>query len=308
MKIVRLVRVVCLAVLVSVPVLWLQFGPEPLVDLVRYVTGSPHDRYAVSLKWGQAAGSDAARAWLEAAETAVASPIRLNRSHYTFQFDADVPAAGAVAITLRRGQRYVVETQFDGAIREPVFIDVLRLEGAAAASVANVTETGGPIDVEIDADGEYIVRVQPALHAEADVTLTLRVEPTLRVPVEKATRRSIGSLYGDPRDGGRRDHHGVDIFARRGTPVVAAAGGIVTRVGTNGLGGNVVWIARPMRGEVHYYAHLDRQLVTVGTRVEKGDVIGVVGNTGNARSTPPHLHFGIYTSGGPVDPLPYISS
>jgi murein DD-endopeptidase MepM/ murein hydrolase activator NlpD len=99
----------------------------------------------------------------------------------------------------------------------------------------------------------------------------------------------------------------VDIFARRGTPVLAAGSGIVTRVGTNGLGGKVVWIARPTRGEAHYYAHLDRQLVTVGTRVQEGDVIGFVGNTGNARFTPPHLHFGIYTSGGAVDPLPYIA-
>jgi murein DD-endopeptidase MepM/ murein hydrolase activator NlpD len=99
----------------------------------------------------------------------------------------------------------------------------------------------------------------------------------------------------------------VDIFAPRGTPVLAAAGGVVTSVGTNGLGGNVVWIARPMRGERHYYAHLDRQAVSAGTFVNEGDVIGYVGNTGNARGTAPHLHFGIYASGGAVDPLPYIA-
>ncbi|MBI4485879.1 MAG: M23 family metallopeptidase [Acidobacteria bacterium] len=83
-------------------------------------------------------------------------------------------------------------------------------------------------------------------------------------------------------------HHGVDIFAPRGTPVLAAAGGIVTSGGTSSLGGNVVWIARPGRREAHYYAHLDRQLVTPGTFVEAGDVIGTVGNTGNARGTLPH--------------------
>lgn len=308
MQIIRFLRVVCLAVIVSMPVVWLQFGPEPLTDLVRYVAGSPHDRYAVSLKWGRDAGSDAARAWLEAAETSVTAPVRLKRPHYVFRFESEAASAGAIAVTLRRGQRYVVETEIDGAAAGPIFIDVLRNEGTAAASVAHAPEAGGPIDVEIDADGEYIVRVQPGLHADMTVALTMRIEPTLRLPVEQATRRSIGSLYGDPRDGGRRDHHGVDIFARRGTPVVAAASGIVTRVGTNGLGGKVVWIARPTRGEAHYYAHLDRQLVTVGTLVEEGDVIGFVGNTGNARSTPPHLHFGIYTASGAVDPLPYISS
>ena len=306
MKFLRFLRVVCLAALVSIPVFWIQFGSEPFTDLVRFVAGTPYDRYALSLKWSRAAGSEASRAWLEAAKTAVATPMRLTRSHHVFRFDADTPSAGAFAVTLRRGQRYVVETKIDGAAGDPIFVNLLRREGTTIDSIAYAPESGGRIDVEIEADGEYIVRVQPALRAGADIALTMRIEPTLRLPVQQATRRSIGSVYGDPRDGGRRDHHGVDIFASRGTPVVAAASGIVTRVGTNGLGGNVVWITRPMRGEAHYYAHLDRQLVTVGTRVQAGDVIGLVGNSGNARSTPPHLHFGIYAPGGAVDPLPYI--
>jgi hypothetical protein len=128
----------------------------------------------------------------------------------------------------------------------------------------------------------------------------------LRVPVEGAGRPDIQSFFLAPRDGGQRDHHGVDIFARRGTPVVAAAGGIVTSVGSNTLGGNVVWVVRPLRGERHYYAHLDEQLVAAGTRVATGDVVGTVGNTGNARGGPPHLHFGIYGTPGPIDPLPYL--
>lgn len=308
MQFIRFVRVVCVGVLVTMPVVALQFGTTPFTDLVRFVTGSPHDRYAVALKWGPAGSTAAARAWLHAAEMSLATPGRLKASHQAFRFESDVPSAGAFAVTLRRGQRYIVEGEIDGAAGEPVFIDLLRDEGPRVASLAHAAEPEGSIDVEVEADGEYIVRVQPALHVSADVALTMRTEPTLRLPVEQANRRSIGSLYGDPRDGGRRDHHGVDIFAKRGTPVIAAASGVVTRVGTNGLGGNVVWIARPMRGETHYYAHLDRQLVTVGTRVEAGDVIGLVGNTGNAQSTPPHLHFGIFTPGGAVDPLPYIAS
>jgi murein DD-endopeptidase MepM/ murein hydrolase activator NlpD len=307
MQFIRFLRVVCVAVLVTMPVVALQFGTAPLEDLVRYVTGSPHDRYAVTLKWGPYGTSDAARAWLETAGNSIEAPVHAKGSSHAFQFDGLSPSAGAVAATLRRGQRYVVDVEIDSAAG-PVFIDLLRRDGSTAASVAHASNQDPLIDVEIGVDGDYIVRVQPALHAAADVALTMRTEPTLRLPVERANRRSIGSRYGDARDGGRRDHHGVDIFAKRGTPVVAAADGIVTRVGTNGLGGNVVWIARPMRGETHYYAHLDRQLVTVGTRVEAGDVIGLVGNTGNARSTPPHLHFGIYTPGGAVDPLPYIAS
>ena len=82
----------------------------------------------------------------------------------------------------------------------------------------------------------------------------------------------------------------------------------MTSAGTNRLGGNVVWIFDPSRGQSHYYAHLEKQAVSTGERVKAGDVVGYVGNTGNARTTPPHLHFGIYSRGeGPVDPLPFVA-
>jgi murein DD-endopeptidase MepM/ murein hydrolase activator NlpD len=163
--------------------------------------------------------------------------------------------------------------------------------------------------VILHSDGDYVVRVQPELGHDMQVVLALRTEPTLLLPVDDATPSSIQSFFGAPRDGGRRDHHGVDVFARRGTPVIAAADGVVSKAGTNGLGGNVVWIVRPLHGERHYYAHLDRRFVTAGTFVRAGDVIGTVGNTGNARATAPHLHFGIYAAGqGAVDPLPYLAT
>jgi hypothetical protein len=68
-----------------------------------------------------------------------------------------------------------------------------------------------------------------------------------------------------------------------------------------------VWLADAAHGEHLYYAHLDKQLVRAGQRVRAGDTLGLVGNTGNARTTAPHLHFGIYRSGqGAVDPLPFV--
>ncbi|MDQ2669714.1 MAG: M23 family metallopeptidase, partial [Gemmatimonadota bacterium] len=104
---------------------------------------------------------------------------------------------------------------------------------------------------------------------------------------------------------GRRVHHGVDIFAPRGTPVLAAAEGVV-QPGTNRLGGNVVWQRVPGVGSL-YYAHLDSQAVEAGEIARPGDTVGFVGNTGNAVTTPPHLHFGIYgRPRGPVDPFPFL--
>jgi SH3-like domain-containing protein len=124
--------------------------------------------------------------------------------------------------------------------------------------------------------------------------------------VGNGRERDIGSPYGAPRDGGERDHHGIDIFAPRGTPAVAVSEAIVTRVQTTARGGNVVWL-RDARGNRLYYAHLDHQAVAEGMRVLPGDTIGYVGNTGNARTTPPHLHFGVYRRGeGPVDPYWFV--
>ena len=78
-----------------------------------------------------------------------------------------------------------------------------------------------------------------------------------------------------------------------------------TYFASNGLGGTVVWLHEPDAGRTFYYAHLDRQAFTEPRRVVTGDVLGYVGNTGNARTTAPHLHFGLYDD-GPRDPLPYV--
>jgi SH3-like domain-containing protein len=119
--------------------------------------------------------------------------------------------------------------------------------------------------------------------------------------------RDIGSIFGAPRDAGRREHHGVDIFARRGTPVIAAVRGHVSRADTTEIGGRVVWLRDSERPQSLYYAHLHSILVPSGTRVEAGDTLALVGNTGNARTTPPHLHFGVYRRGeGPVDPWNFL--
>jgi hypothetical protein len=104
-----------------------------------------------------------------------------------------------------------------------------------------------------------------------------------------------------------RAHQGIDIFAPRGTPAVAATDGVVRRVGENRLGGRVVFLYDPEGGQSLYYAHLDSQTVADGQRVRAGDTLGFVGNTGNARTTAPHLHFGIYRGGeGAVNPFPFV--
>ncbi|MBC7926751.1 MAG: M23 family metallopeptidase [Bryobacteraceae bacterium] len=126
------------------------------------------------------------------------------------------------------------------------------------------------------------------------------------MPVLGVRARSISNTWHAGRSRGRK-HEGQDIFARKGTPVVAATDGIVVRLGGGELGGNAVFVAG--RGaRTFYYAHLDRYAegVVPGTLVNSGEILGYVGNTGNARTTPPHLHFAVYSPTGPIDPLPLL--
>jgi murein DD-endopeptidase MepM/ murein hydrolase activator NlpD len=111
--------------------------------------------------------------------------------------------------------------------------------------------------------------------------------------------RAFSNDWGDPRSGGRR-HQGNDILAPRGTAVVASVGGSVRRH-NSGMGGLSYYLSGD-DGNTYYGAHLDSYVGGSG-RVSQGTVIGYVGNSGNARGGPPHLHFEIHPGGGrPVNP------
>lgn len=131
---------------------------------------------------------------------------------------------------------------------------------------------------------------------------------SLPLPVKGVSMKAVRDTFGAAR-GGDRKHEGTDIFAPRGTPVIATTRGIVSRIGENSLGGTVVWVLGP-GGDRHYYAHLDSVAdIQSGQRILPGHVLGAVGTTGNARGTPPHLHYGIYRrSGGALNPFPLLAA
>jgi murein DD-endopeptidase MepM/ murein hydrolase activator NlpD len=131
-------------------------------------------------------------------------------------------------------------------------------------------------------------------------------EARIAMPLEDVSKRQVADTWHAPRGVGRR-HQGQDIFAPRGTPILSATRGYVYRIGENNLGGQTVSVIGA-GGRVYYYAHLDRYApgLEVGDRVNTRTLLGFVGTTGNARGTPPHLHFGVYTLTGAINPLPLL--
>jgi murein DD-endopeptidase MepM/ murein hydrolase activator NlpD len=126
---------------------------------------------------------------------------------------------------------------------------------------------------------------------------------------------SFGDSFGGPRPnmpGGW--HHGEDIFAPEGTPVLAVADGTVHMIGFIPIGGYRLWL-RDRSGNEFYYAHLSAfsPLAVEGNEVQAGDVIGFVGDTGDADGGAPHLHFEIHPAAmlglgydGVVAPYPFL--
>ena len=146
------------------------------------------------------------------------------------------------------------------------------------------------------------------------VTLPLKIaqlsakEPDahIRMPVYGARVSSIRDTWGASRGNGRV-HEGQDIFAARGTPVFSGTNGYILRIGNSGLGGNHVFVIGA-GGRRYYYAHLDAiaENLHPGQYVNTDTVIGFVGATGNAETTPPHLHFGMYERRKALNPLPLL--
>lgn len=130
----------------------------------------------------------------------------------------------------------------------------------------------------------------------------------LQMPVVGIQPRDLSNSWHFSRDGGRRKHKGIDIFANKGTAVVAVADGIVSYIGEQPKGGLCLWLTTES-GTSFYYAHLDRWAPGLyeGMEVSSGDLLGYVGNTGNAKTTPPHLHFAVNDNDEMINPYPILS-
>ena len=283
------------------------------IAMLPYAPQYPHQAYGYELALTRLQLNAPARDWLAAADSALLQPQSIALPYAKHGERLAGSTAVGYAFTVSVGRRVAVTVASDAATTGELFVDLFRVSQPRRERLTGAFPGNGsqPVVLDVVEGGDYVLRIQPPLGATANVAIDIETSALLAFPVDGVDRRAIWSEFGAERDGGRRAHRGVDIFAARGTPVLAATDGWVTRVETTRVGGNVVWM-QPLFGNMRvYYAHLHEQWVEPGDFVLTGQPLGAVGNTGNAITTPPHLHFGVYVRqpgvrGGARDPADFL--
>lgn len=270
---------------------------------------TPYSQYKQALIQAGLQNTYMGSLWISSGENSLERPVRITvpfkENGY---FAADKPSAGAYIFSLRRGDKLNVSLATNPATGIRLFIDLWEPAKILPNDypVAVMDSLNKTLQYVADKEGDYILRLQAELLKGIEYTVTITSEPSLAFPLRQSGKPRIISLWGVGRDNGARTHEGIDISATFRTPALAVANGHITRVDENNLGGKVVFLRPDEHPFSVYYAHLDSQLVQEGQRVKTGDVVGLVGNTGNAKNTVPHLHLGIYTNAGPIDPLAFV--
>ena len=171
---------------------------------------------------------------------------------------------------------------------------------------------------EVTASGEKVV-VDPKAQPPVTLAEGIIVGPAgLAIPVQGVKPGQLTDTYTQARAGGARTHDAIDIMAPEGTPVLAAADGIVEKLFfSDGGGGVTIYVRSPDTRWTYYYAHLQGYAPGLAERqqVRRGQLLGRVGHTGNASAEGPHLHFAInrmqpgesWWQGTAINPYPLLA-
>lgn len=162
-----------------------------------------------------------------------------------------------------------------------------------------------------------VVTVKPSQAPPVAVAEQILIQPSgLAVPVVGIKPEQLTDTYDAARGAGRR-HDAIDIMAAEGTPVIAAADGKVEKLFNSVRGGTTVYVRSPDQKWIYYYAHLQRYAPGLheGQDVKRGQVIALVGHTGDASPSGPHLHFAInsmaagerWWNGTAINPYPLLA-
>ena len=272
---------------------------------------TPREHYEKELFKAKMEKTPAGQTWFNVGEAVLNDSLFSIAPYQERFFLGDSIPAQAIRLMIPEGRKLVISPSREpGDTSAHFFMELYKIKSSGKPQRLDyISEKTQTLTYTNDDNDTLLLRLQTGLAEKTAVSLSLTTEPALGFPVSGHNMSSVISFWGADRDGGIRSHEGIDIRAKRGTPVIAAQNGFVTQTGTNNLGGKVVFLSSMSSPYSLYYAHLDSQLVSVGARVVVGDTLGLVGNTGNAITTAPHLHFGIYARGfGAVNPLPFIDN
>ena len=232
-----------------------------------------------------------------------------------------VPGAGVLELGVR-APRFVYDAAqpatltylVHGAAPVPFVVDLVRVDDGVPVAHWDLSAAPPEVPGRVTWDGLALGKVQRTGRYEFRATVNGAAQPAVGFDFLRDQFPILGKFTfgtGVAAFGGGRGHQGEDVFAACGTPLVAAHGGIVKFAGWQGRAGNYVVIDNEGTGTDYTYMHLrDAALVTTGTRVRSGQLIGFVGDTGDANGC--HLHFeiwtapGWYSGGRPIDPLPTL--
>ena len=274
---------------------------------------TPHEAYEKKIKDVGVPGNGLGGDWLKAAAITLSNPLDISIPYAEKgSFSEDRATGIGLRFRAKRGQKIKINLVKGAPAGYSMYVDLWQpfpaIENKTPQFLAAADTSSLTLEYTVTEDTVFLVRAQPELLKKGEYTLSITAGPSLAFPIPQNVKSSVLSFWGDGRDKGGRKHEGIDIFAPKHSPAIACANGVITRVEENALGGKVVYL-RPDNAQYSlYYAHLDSQIAVENQRVKTGDVIGLTGNTGNAKNTVSHLHFGIYTNKGAVDPLYFVKN
>lgn len=206
------------------------------------------------------------------------------------------------------------EVSHEGRVDTVRVVDtVVRVDSVAAPNASRIASSIPPAVAPTELASAGSTSTDTTASAN---DLTYLRSRRLLVPVANVRPDVLPNTFDEARAGGARRHEALDIRAPRGTPVLSADTGRISKLFTSDAGGLTIYASEPSGRFVYYYAHLDRYdpRVREGMAVSRGDTIGYVGTTGNAPPNTPHLHFAVmklgdpkrWWDGAPINPYPLL--
>ncbi len=247
--------------------------------------------------------------WKQAYNAALQQPVNIELPLVvTARLHDSIPHALAYRFAVNQGQ--VLITELDRTDDSTLlFAELLRYkknDPSKTNILQEIESTATLLEMPVTENDTITIILQPGINNRSLFRFRIYAQPGYAFPVAGKGNTAITSFWGADRDGGGRKHEGVDIVAGRGTPLLAVMDGRITSTGDRGLGGKQVWLRDAVFKKSVYYAHLDSIAARDGQTIKRGDTLGFVGNTGNAITTIPHLHFGVYGNNGATDPYLFI--